>query len=69
MQGVGQQAKQAAQILANTETSTKNNALLRIADALLERADWLKAENAKDLAAGRDKGLDAGDAGSLDADR
>lgn len=59
MQGVGQQAKQAAQILANTETSTKNNALLCIAEALLERADWLKAENAKDLAAGRAKGLDA----------
>jgi glutamate-5-semialdehyde dehydrogenase len=58
MQGVGQQAKQAAQILANTETSTKNKALLCIAEALLERADWLKAENAKDLAAGRDKGLD-----------
>lgn len=59
MQGVGQQAKQAAQILANTETSTKNNALLRIAEVMLERADWLKAENAKDLAAGREKGLDA----------
>jgi glutamate-5-semialdehyde dehydrogenase len=58
MQGVGQQAKQAAQILANTETSSKNKALLCIAEALLERADWLKAENAKDLAAGRDKGLD-----------
>ncbi|MBU0654839.1 MAG: glutamate-5-semialdehyde dehydrogenase [Gammaproteobacteria bacterium] len=58
MQGIGQQAKQAAQILANTETSTKNTALLKIAEVLLERADWLKGENAKDLEAGRAKGLD-----------
>ncbi len=59
MQGIGQRAKQAAQTLANTETSVKNNALLKIADALLARAEWLKAENARDLAAGREKGLDA----------
>ncbi|WML92481.1 glutamate-5-semialdehyde dehydrogenase [Thiothrix lacustris] len=59
MQGIGQQAKQAAQVLANTDTSIKNNALLRIAEVILESADWLKAENAKDLAAGREKGLDA----------
>jgi glutamate-5-semialdehyde dehydrogenase len=58
MQGLGQQARLAAQVLANTDTSQKNKALLRIADVLLERSDWLKAENAKDLAAGRAKGLD-----------
>lgn len=58
MLGVGQQARQAAQTLASTDTQVKNNALLRIAEALLERADWLKGENAKDLAAGRAKGLD-----------
>ena len=59
MQGIGQQAKQASKILANTDTSVKNQALLSIADTLLARADWLKSENAKDLAAGRAKGLDA----------
>ena len=59
MQGIGQQAKQASKILANTDTSVKNQALLSIADTLLARADWLKSENAKDLAAGRVKGLDA----------
>ncbi|WP_414717827.1 MULTISPECIES: glutamate-5-semialdehyde dehydrogenase [unclassified Thiothrix] len=59
MQETGQQAREAARILVNTDTSTKNNALLHIADVLLERADWLKTENAKDLVAGRDKGLDA----------
>lgn len=58
MQGLGQRARQASQVLANTDTSSKNNALLRIADVLLERADWLKSENTKDLAAGRAKGLD-----------
>jgi glutamate-5-semialdehyde dehydrogenase len=59
MQGIGQQARQAAQTLANTDTSVKNNALLKIADTLLARAEWLKAENARDLAAGKEKGLDA----------
>jgi glutamate-5-semialdehyde dehydrogenase len=59
MQGIGQQAKQASKILANTDTSVKNQALLSIAETLLARADWLKSENAKDLAAGRAKGLDA----------
>ena len=59
MQGIGQQAKQASKILANTDTSVKNQALLSIANTLLARADWLKSENAKDLAAGRAKGLDA----------
>jgi glutamate-5-semialdehyde dehydrogenase len=58
MQGLGQQARLASQTLANTDTSQKNKALLRIADVLLERSGWLKAENAKDLAAGRAKGLD-----------
>lgn len=58
MQTVGRQAKQAAQVLANTDSNIKNNALLKIAEVLLERADWLKAENVKDLEAGRAKGLD-----------
>lgn len=59
MQRIGQQAKQAAKILADADTSVKNHALLTIADTLLARAEWLKSENAKDLAAGRAKGLDA----------
>jgi glutamate-5-semialdehyde dehydrogenase len=59
MQNIGQQAKQAALTLANSDTQVKNNALLHIADALMARADWLKSENAKDLVAGKAKGLDA----------
>ena len=59
MQSIGAQAKQAAQVLAKVETKIKNKALLHIADNLLAKAEWLKAENAKDLAAGKAKGLDA----------
>ena len=59
MQEMGKQAKQAAQLLANTDTNTKNKALQFIAERLVARAEWLKSENAKDLAAGQAKGLDA----------
>jgi glutamate-5-semialdehyde dehydrogenase len=58
MQQLGKQARQASRILANTDTQQKNQALLYIAEALEANAATLKAENAKDLAAGRDKGLD-----------
>jgi glutamate-5-semialdehyde dehydrogenase len=59
MQQLGKQARQASRTLANTDTQQKNQALLYIADALEANAATLKAENAKDLAAGRAKGLDA----------
>ncbi len=59
MQTVGTQARAAASVLANAETATKNRALHAIADALLAKSAWLQAENAKDLVAGRDKGLDS----------
>lgn len=58
MQTVGQQARAAAAVLAGAETATKNKALQAMADAIIAKAAWLKAENAKDLAAGREKGLD-----------
>ena len=58
MQQLGKQARQASRILANTDTQQKNQARLYIAEALEANAATLKAENAKDLAAGRDKGLD-----------
>ena len=58
MQQLGKQARQASRILASTDTQQKNQALLYIAEALEANAATLKAENAKDLAAGRDKGLD-----------
>lgn len=59
IQTVGTQARAAASVLANAETATKNRALHAIADALLAKSAWLQAENAKDLVAGRDKGLDS----------
>ena len=59
MQQVGQQARQAARILARTPTGPKNQALLATADAILARQAELLAENRKDMEAGAAKGLDA----------
>lgn len=59
MQAVGQQARTAAAVLAGAETAVKNKALHAMAEAIIAKTAWLKTENAKDLAAGRDKGLDS----------
>jgi len=59
MQRVGQQARQAARILARTPTGPKNQALLATADVILARESELLAENRKDMEAGAAKGLDA----------
>lgn len=53
------QAKKAARTMASLSTDAKNNALLRMADALLEQKAYIQEENAKDLAVGREKGLSA----------
>ncbi|MEW6218126.1 MAG: glutamate-5-semialdehyde dehydrogenase [Thermodesulfobacteriota bacterium] len=57
MRTMAKAAKQAARRLAPLPTEAKNRALLRMATLLAERRDLLVAENAKDLAAGREKGL------------
>jgi len=59
MQELGQKARAASSILAAVESKQKNDALHAIADRLLEQSDILKAENAKDLQAGKEKGLEA----------
>ena len=59
MQGLGSKARIASSTLASVESKQKNDALHAIADSLLEQAETLKAENAKDLKAGKDKGLEA----------
>ena len=59
MQQVGQQARQAARVLARTPTGPKNHALLATAEAILVREAELLAENRKDMEAGAAKGLDA----------
>ncbi len=50
-------AKRAARKLASLPPVSKNNILLRMAEALVEQKEFIQAENAKDLAAGREKGL------------
>jgi len=59
MTQTGARARSASRHLARAETAAKNAALLAIAERLIEQAETLKAENAKDLEAGRAKGLDA----------
>ena len=50
-------ARQASLVMAQLSTSIKNEMLLKMAEALTGQAAQLVAENAKDLAAGREKGL------------
>ncbi len=59
MQNVGKAARQASRVMAAVSTREKNLALLETARELETRRDWLMQENQKDLAAGREKGLDA----------
>ena len=59
MQQFGQQARKASRHLAKANTAQKNQALLAIADNLLQQQPVLLDANAKDLAAGREKNLDA----------
>lgn len=56
---LGQRARTAARAMARAETGAKNAALQAIADAILADQANLKAENRKDLEAGRQHGLDA----------
>ncbi len=50
-------AKKAARSVASLSTTSKNNVLLRMAEMLQEQKEYIQAENAKDLQAGREKGL------------
>ncbi|RTZ67217.1 MAG: glutamate-5-semialdehyde dehydrogenase [Aquificaceae bacterium] len=59
MQDVGSKARAASTVLSAAETSAKNKALLLISQILLEKKEWLKTENEKDLLAGKKKGLEA----------
>ncbi len=56
---VGENARTAARLIGRAETASKNRALLGIASRLESDAQSLIYENAKDLEAGRAKGLDA----------
>lgn len=59
MQSVGKNARTAAAALARANTNTKNQALLAIRDALQAAKADILAANAKDMANGKEKGLDS----------
>ncbi|MBE9519919.1 MAG: glutamate-5-semialdehyde dehydrogenase, partial [Proteobacteria bacterium] len=52
-------ARKAARDVASLSTTSKNNVLLRMAEALQEQKEYIQGENEKDLAKGREKGLSA----------
>ena len=57
MNDLGQRASMASRALARSTTNARNNALLEIANQIEQSASELKAENSKDLAAGKANGL------------
>ncbi len=59
MQQIGKQAREAAKVLARARSNLKNEALEAIAQALEQQHEQLLAANAKDLEAGKTKGLDS----------
>lgn len=59
IQEVGEKARAASRLIGRAETGAKNQALHNIAAALEADAGEIIAENARDLEAGRAKGLDA----------
>ncbi len=59
MQDLGKRARAASRIMAKTDTATKNNALLKIADLIIESEEKLLEANTLDLATGKANGLDA----------
>jgi glutamate-5-semialdehyde dehydrogenase len=59
MRGMGQRARVAARAMARAPTAAKNTALKEIAAAIRRDRARLQSENARDLEAGRAKGLDS----------
>jgi len=59
MERIGQQARAAADALRPMTSAVKDAALIGIAERMAASSNRLKAENAKDLEAGRAKGLSA----------
>ncbi|WNK00939.1 glutamate-5-semialdehyde dehydrogenase [Thalassospiraceae bacterium LMO-JJ14] len=57
MRDIGENAREAASVLAVTPTDAKNTALKEMAASLRRRANHILSENAKDIKAGEDKGL------------
>ena len=59
MRRIGDDAKRAAHALASVSTEAKNKALKESAQSLRRRKNEILSENAKDMAAGEEKGLTA----------
>ncbi len=59
LQNMAIAAKKAGRAMAGLSTTAKNNALLKMAEALIEQKTYIQEENKKDLAAGREKNLSA----------
>lgn len=59
MQKMGQQAKKAGREISKADTNKKNQALFAIAEQIEASRATITAENQKDLAAGKENGLDA----------
>ncbi len=57
MTAVGEKARRASRAMGRAETRQKNQALLAMADKIESSRDWIKAENARDLDAGREQDL------------
>jgi len=55
---LGKQARAAGREISKADSGKKNQALLKIAEAIEANKDSLKTENQKDLVAGKEKGLD-----------
>jgi len=59
MAQLGRQARVAAEILAQTDPEAKNEALLKIAEAINQQRELIQAENQKDMRDAELNGLDA----------
>jgi len=59
MRRIGEAAKAAARVLATASTEAKNKALCAAAESLRRRKNEILSENAKDMEAGAEKGLNA----------
>jgi len=57
IQGMAVRAKKAARTLVSLSTKSKNDVLLRMAAGIDGKRKFIQAENAKDLKAGKEKGL------------
>ncbi len=57
IENMGKKAADAAQILTYADTETKNKALKRMAELILDKKEEIQDENKKDLEAGKEAGL------------